>query len=225
MVYRKKHIPVRYKLQRLLYFTGLTAGWFLLIVLPVWGQTDAGIIEKSLRQSRPEYQIPPEETVPDITIEDSRDLIDAGAGPTFFVREIKVTGNTRISTEELAPLLDVGEGDNLTLGILTLYANEVTAAYASRGYFLARAFIPEQEIQNGVILLQVVEGKLGNIEIKGNGRNPSEQYIQRVNPLRDEEVLNESSLGPALTYFERCITFQAQPPPDDWDGVFGMTTK
>ncbi len=31
--------------------------------------------------------------------------------------------------------------------------------------------------------------------------------------------------GPSLTYFERCITFQAQPPADDWDGVFGMTTK
>ncbi|MBT5469501.1 MAG: CHASE2 domain-containing protein [Nitrospina sp.] len=31
--------------------------------------------------------------------------------------------------------------------------------------------------------------------------------------------------GPSLTYFERCITFQGQPPPDEWDGVFGMTTK
>ena len=210
MVYRKKHIPVRCKIKRLLYFTGLTAGWFLLTVLPVWGQTDAGIIEKSLRQSRPEYQIPPEETVPDITIEDSRDLIDAGAGPTFFVREIIVTGNTRISTEELAPLLDVGEGDNMTLGILTLYANEVTAAYASRGYFLARAFIPAQEIQNGVIHLQVVEGKLGNIEIKGNERNPSEQYIQRVNPLRDEEVLNESSLERVLLELNKLLGVQVR---------------
>jgi hypothetical protein len=46
----------------------------LLWVLPVWGQTDAGIIEKSLRKSRPEFQPPPEEVVPDIQIEDSREL-------------------------------------------------------------------------------------------------------------------------------------------------------
>jgi adenylate cyclase len=41
-----------------------------------------------------------------------------------------------------------------------------------------------------------------------------------------EKVLarNEDD-GPSLTYFERCINFQAQPPADDWDGVFGMTTK
>jgi len=37
-------------------------------------------------------------------------------------------------------------------------------------------------------------------------------------------AINEDD-GPSLTYFERCITFQAQPPSDDWDGVFGMTTK
>ena len=114
----------------------------MLWVLPVWGQTDAGIIEKSLRKSRPEFQPPPEVVVPDIQIEDSRELIDAGAGPTFFVREIKLTGNTLISSEELAPLLALGEGEDMTLGILTLYANEVAAVYAVRGYFLARAFIP-----------------------------------------------------------------------------------
>ena len=31
--------------------------------------------------------------------------------------------------------------------------------------------------------------------------------------------------GPSLTYFERCITFQIHPPPDDWDGVYTMGTK
>ncbi|MZH04825.1 MAG: tetratricopeptide repeat protein [Nitrospinae bacterium] len=40
-----------------------------------------------------------------------------------------------------------------------------------------------------------------------------------------EQVLAKKDDGPSLTYFERCITFQAQPPPDDWDGVLGMTTK
>lgn len=170
----------------------------MFMVLPVWGQTDPGVLEKSLRQSRPEFQPPPEEVVPDIKIEDSRELIDAGAGPTFFVREIKVTGNTLVSSDELAPFLDVGEGEDMTLGILTLHANEVTAVYASRGYFLARAFIPAQEIKDGVITLQVVEGKLGSIEVKGNEKNSSEQFVQRMESLRDEEVLNESALERVL---------------------------
>jgi len=31
--------------------------------------------------------------------------------------------------------------------------------------------------------------------------------------------------GPSLTYFERCIAFSNNPPPEDWDGIFGMTGK
>lgn len=197
-IFSDKHIAIRQKILSRFCFFCLTGAWLLVLALPVWGQTDAGIIEKSLRKSRPDYSPPPEEVVPDIEIEDSRELIDAGAGPTFFVREIKVTGNTLVSSEELAPLLDIGEGEDMTLGILTLYANEVTAAYAAKGYFLARAFIPAQEIQNGVILLQIIEGKLGNIEVKGNERNPSEQFVHRMESLRDEEVLSESALERVL---------------------------
>jgi hemolysin activation/secretion protein len=187
------------------------------LVLPAWAQTDAGVgqtesgvIERSLRQSQPDFGIPPEEVVPDIQVEDSRELVDAGAGPTFFVREIKVVGNALISTEDLAPLLDIGEGDDMTLGILTLYANEVTAAYAARGYFLARAFIPAQKFRNGVVVLQVMEGKLGNIEITGNKSNPSEQFVDRMISLRDEEVLNESSLERVLLELNSLLGVQVR---------------
>ena len=145
----------------LFYYVTFVLGCVAVLLSAVNGNcqsTDPGILEKQLRQSRPEFAPPPPEIVPDIKVEDSRELVDAGAGPTFFVREIKITGNTLISTEELAPLLDIGEGEKVTLGVLTLYANEVTAAYALQGYFLARSFIPAQEIENGVVVMQVVEG-------------------------------------------------------------------
>ncbi len=31
--------------------------------------------------------------------------------------------------------------------------------------------------------------------------------------------------GPAKLYLERCLEYQAEPPPSDWDGVFVMKTK
>jgi len=31
--------------------------------------------------------------------------------------------------------------------------------------------------------------------------------------------------GPSRVYFERCEFFISNPPPEDWDGVFVMTTK
>jgi adenylate cyclase len=31
--------------------------------------------------------------------------------------------------------------------------------------------------------------------------------------------------GPSLTYLKRCREYLETPPPDDWDGVYVMTTK
>jgi len=31
--------------------------------------------------------------------------------------------------------------------------------------------------------------------------------------------------GPSKLYIERCQHFMESPPPEDWDGVFTMTTK
>ena len=71
-------------------------------------QGKAGVIEKSLRQSRPVFQPPPEVALPKIEIEDSHSLVDPGSGPAFFVTRVEITGNTLIDSETLAPLVDVG---------------------------------------------------------------------------------------------------------------------
>ena len=35
----------------------------------------------------------------------------------------------------------------------------------------------------------------------------------------------EPNDGPSELYLERARAFKLNPPPDDWDGVFTMTTK
>ncbi len=40
-----------------------------------------------------------------------------------------------------------------------------------------------------------------------------------------EEVQAEGQINPSRTYIERCKEYIKNPPGDDWDGVFVMTTK
>ncbi|WP_209452008.1 tetratricopeptide repeat protein [Leptospira ryugenii] len=35
----------------------------------------------------------------------------------------------------------------------------------------------------------------------------------------------EPNDGPSLLYIERCDDYIADPPPEDWDGVYNMKTK
>ena len=44
------------------------------------------------------------------------------------------------------------------------------------------------------------------------------KYFQQVLALEPKD-------GPSLRYVQRCRQFQENPPGDNWDGVFTMTTK
>ncbi len=41
----------------------------------------------------------------------------------------------------------------------------------------------------------------------------------------EEALKMEPNDGPSGLYLERARAFKLNPPPDDWDGVFTMTTK
>ena len=58
----------------------------------------------------------------------------------------------------------------LTIGQLQQVADTITKFYHDRGYFLARAVIPAQEIKDGVVNIRVLEGRLEKVQTSGNKR-------------------------------------------------------
>ncbi len=59
---------------------------------------------------------------------------------------------------------------------------------------------------------------------EGLGHYKNQRWEEAITCFENALNLHEDD-GPSLTYFERCITFQNNPPPLDWDGVFSMRTK
>lgn len=58
----------------------------------------------------------------------------------------RITGSTAFSPEELAALLADGEGKALTLQEIEALAGRITAHYRTKGYILARAYVPPQDL-------------------------------------------------------------------------------
>ena len=75
--------------------------------VPLEGQSE--VIEKSLRQSLPQ-ELPPSPKAPKVTNKTGPARKAPIAGPTFFIKKIKLTGNSVIGDERLMPLVDLGEG-------------------------------------------------------------------------------------------------------------------
>jgi len=87
-------------------------------------------------------------------------------GPTVTLKEIRFTGNTVFSAEELQPLVAERIGQPNSLADLEALAMRVTDKYRSSGYMLAQAIVPVQDVTSGVVEISVIEGALGKVRFE-----------------------------------------------------------
>jgi hemolysin activation/secretion protein len=58
--------------------------------------------------------------------------------------------------------------DGFTINQLQSIADEITRHYRERGFVIAQAIVPAQEVRDGVVNLHVLEGSLQNVRVEGN---------------------------------------------------------
>ncbi len=66
----------------------------------------------------------------------------------------------------LLPLLQDFVGKELSLADLWRAADIITRYCRERGYFVTRAYIPAQDINDGIVEITVLEGKVERINVK-----------------------------------------------------------
>ncbi len=67
----------------------------------------------------------------------------------------------------------------VTLGMIETVADTITRYYRERGFILAKAYIPEQKVRDGVVTLTLLLGELGEVRVE-NKKRVSEKLIERV---------------------------------------------
>lgn len=106
----------------------------------------------------------------------------ASGGLALKVERFNVTGAQAFEAAELEALVADLAGQNLTLAELHQAAGRITAHYRERGYFLSRAYLPEQDVSQGIITIAVLEGRLGQVLIDNTSR-VRDSIVQR--PVRE----------------------------------------
>jgi hemolysin activation/secretion protein len=118
-------------------------------------------------------QIPPVPTVqkaiPDIRVE-RRDGEPAPAlgGPAVTVTALHVTGQTRFTEAALIAASGFAPNHAMTLSELRELAGRISAYYNRRGYFLAQAYLPAQDIKDGAVTIAVIEGRYGRVALQNH---------------------------------------------------------
>ncbi len=128
---------------------------------------DAGRIQQQFeREAERLPAIAPRKPAAPVVDEAARPALDVPDGVTFPVNGFRFTRNTAFTDAELQPLLRNFVGKELSLADLQRAAEMITAYYRERGYFVARAYIPAQDIRDGIVEIMVLEGKLDRVSLK-----------------------------------------------------------
>lgn len=79
--------------------------------------------------------------------------------------------------------------DSLSLRELQEIAAQVAQYYRERGFILVRVLIPPQTIQQGIVSLRIIEGRLGHVSIEKNQHYQREQMLRPFADLLGRPVV------------------------------------
>jgi hemolysin activation/secretion protein len=116
-------------------------------------------LEKEIRKKKETPEI--EEKLP-------AEALPALPTEKVFVKTINVTGATLVSKKELDGITKKFEGKEMALADMQKVADLITEAYRKKGYITSRAYLPPQKIENDAFEIRVIEGKMGDLDVKGN---------------------------------------------------------
>ena len=109
--------------------------------------------------------------------------------PIFLLRRVSVIGATAIPLDRLATAYQPYLGKRVSEADLTAMAAAVSDVYRAAGFHLSRAIIPPQDVADGRLRLQVIEGAITEVALKGEG---AEQF--GIRPMLDAVVAERPAL-------------------------------
>lgn len=116
-------------------------------------------------------QLPPapttQTTAPEIRIAEQEAEINPGDDLVRVrVDQLDVAGANAYRADDLVAVAGFTPGDELSLADLQAMAARITQYYRANGYFVARAYLPAQDVSGHVVTIAVSEGAYGQVQLR-----------------------------------------------------------
>ncbi|WP_457279478.1 ShlB/FhaC/HecB family hemolysin secretion/activation protein [Polaromonas sp. P5_D5] len=144
---------------------------------------------------------------------------------TVDVKSINIIGNTLFETATLHALVADAEGKSLTLDQLDEMAGRIGQYYHSRGQTFARAVVPAQVIQSGVVRFLVIEARYGKVGVNNQTRVNDLLLQATVAPLQNGQPVDQALLDKSLLLLSDIpgVVVQATLRPGDGMGTSDLS--
>ena len=119
-----------------------------------------------------------------------------------YIENIVISPSKILTEEELRDIIEDYTQTNLTFDKLQEIVKRINHLYIEKGYITARAYLPEQTIENETVRIELLEGKVGNISITGN-KWTRKSYIEKRIHAKQDNIFNIVELENDMTLFNR----------------------
>src|ERR1700690_3420318 len=97
----------------------------------------------------------------------SRPQVGADSRPLFKLRGALLTGALAVPHEQITRVYQPYLGKKVSQADLSAIAAAIGDAYRAAGFHLSRAIVPPQDISDGLVRVQMIEGSIAEVALKG----------------------------------------------------------
>lgn len=112
-------------------------------------------------------QPPPQIAVPAAVQETATVESVVEAGATFSIHRIELTGNTVLDASTVERITQPFVNRDLGTNRINLLLRRLTEAFVQQGFVTTRAYLPPQNLKEGVLTIAVLPGKVESLQING----------------------------------------------------------
>jgi hemolysin activation/secretion protein len=148
---------------------------------PAFAQTAPGAGDVLRDNSRNQPQLPPKADPQLPAAQPVRPALQAPNGFKVNVNGFRITGNKSVLETDLQLMLLDNLGKENTFAELQAATDRLSNYYRAKGYFVARAYLPQQEISGGIVEIAVLEGTVGKTRLAREGATRTgDAVFQRI---------------------------------------------
>lgn len=113
----------------------------------------------------------------------------------FDIQRYQVEGNTLLAPEQIERIVASYTGKQRDFGDIQKAIEALELAYRAAGFSAVTVYLPEQEVERGVVTIKVIEARIRNIEVAGNRFFTAENIRRSIRSLREGESPNAASIS------------------------------
>ena len=178
--------------------TNRAARWFFAAALTSLGSAAIGGPAAIGEQLREATRLPGKPSTPKLEVPPAKPYTKNNEEAHFTVRKISIKGDDLLSEEETVSLKGEIEGKTIGLEALDRLCAQLTASCRKKGHFLARAYLPQQEITDGEVVIVILEARLESTNIVNASHVKDETVFMRLGMISKGAPATEESVSMAI---------------------------